>query len=267
MLDRRGFLASAVSAGLAPSAVWAQAEGAATLPLPNPQTFQSGDLIWPKKPGAFVPYRAGAPSQFETERSLWLQERQQFLERQRTGGPAATQLSSTQVEAIQSLDFREFHARYAGDQRPGVPGTYSTGGGLYVGHVGVLEVESTGAPWVIEALWGKGVVRHSYADWLKGRPGEVVWHGRLRDIEPSARARIATEARRHVGTKYDFWNFNLLDDTSFYCSKLVWLAIMKTQGFAVDGDPEPKRGFWFSPKQLLYCKPVARLHDPGPYAN
>jgi hypothetical protein len=25
--------------------------------IPNPATFQSGDFVWPKKPGAFVPYR------------------------------------------------------------------------------------------------------------------------------------------------------------------------------------------------------------------
>jgi hypothetical protein len=254
------------SGGLAPSLGHSQVEGIASLPLPNPQAFQSGDLIWPKKPGAFVPYRSGTAPQLDTEQLQWQKERQDFLQREAKRS-ASERLSNAQLDFFRTLDFREFHARYAGDQRPGVPGAYSTGGGIYVGHVGLIEIEADGSPWVIEAIWGKGVIRHSYADWLRGRPGEVVWHGRLRELSPEARGSISKEARRHVGTKYDFWNFDLLDEGGFYCSKLVWLAIMKTQGFAVDGNTEAKRGFWLSPKQLLYSKPVARLHDPGPYAN
>jgi len=249
-----------------PPVVNAQSDGIASLPLPNPQTFQSGDFIWPKKPGAFVPYRSGGVSEFESERLQWQRERQEFLKRE-AGKSAADRLPNADLELIRSLDFREFHARYAGDQRPGVPGAYSTGGGIYVGHVGIVDIDPGGSPWVIEAIWGKGVIRQSYSDWLRGRPGEVVWHGRLRDLTPDARAAIALEARKHVGKRYDFWNFDLSDDSGFYCSKLVWLAVMKTQGFAIDGNSNPERGFWLSPKQVLYSKPVARLHDPGPYAN
>jgi hypothetical protein len=249
-----------------PSVAHAQIDGIASLPLPNPQTYQSGDFIWPKKPGAFVPYRSGSPSQFENERLQWQRERQEFLQREAVKS-AADRLPSADLELIRSLDFREFHARYAGDQRPGVPGAYSTGGGIYVGHVGIIEIDPGGSQWVIEAIWGEGVIRHSYSDWLRGRPGEVVWHGRLRDLPPEARAAVAHEARKHVGKKYDFWNFDLSDESGFYCSKLVWLAVMKTQGFAIDGNADPRRGFWLSPKQVLYSKPVARLHDPGPYAN
>lgn len=266
MLTRRRFTLTLASGALCPTLVPAQSEGIAALPLPNPQVFQSGDLIWPKKPGAFVPYRSGAPSQLELERTLWQKERQDFVARELTR-PAQIRLSNDQLDTLRTLDFREFHARYAGDQRPGVPGAYSTGGGIYVGHVGVLEVDPGGAVWVVEALWGKGVVRTSYEEWIRGRPGEVVWLGRLRDLSPDARAKVAFEARQHVGKRYDFWNFDLLDESGFYCSKLVWLSILKTQGFAVDGNPEPRRGFWFSPKQLMYSKPIARLHDPGPYAN
>jgi Permuted papain-like amidase enzyme, YaeF/YiiX, C92 family len=267
MLPRRGFLVSLATGVFLPTAAHAQNDGNAMFPLPNPQTFQSGDLVWPKKPGAFVPYRSGSSTQLESDQSQWQRERQEFLTREAGKSAGRKSLSDSELESIRRLDFREFHARYAGDQRPGVPGAYATGGGVYVGHVGIIEMEANGSTWVIEAIWGKGVIRQSYSDWLRGRPGEVVWHGRLRDLAPEARTAVALEARKHVGKKYDFWNFDLSDDSGFYCSKLVWLAIMKTQGFAVDGNPDPRRGFWLSPKQVLYSKPVARLHDPGPYAN
>jgi uncharacterized protein YycO len=81
------------------------------------------------------------------------------------------------------------------------------------------------------------------------------------------RAEIAIEARRYVGRPYNFWNFDLADDTAFYCSKLAWLAIYRALGFPIDGVAEPKRSFWFSPKQFLYLKTIARMHDPGIYAN
>lgn len=58
-----------------------------------------------------------------------------------------------------------------------------------------------------------------------------------------------------------------MDDSAFYCSKLAWLAAMRSLGFAVDDDPNPKRSFWFSPKQFLYSRRVARLNDPGEYAT
>jgi hypothetical protein len=264
MLSRRRFAIAPVAGAAICLGANAQLVTESSLPLPNRQLFQGGDFLWPKKPGAFVPYRAGTASPFDLERQQWTRERQQFLERERS---KPNRLPNDQLDAIRGMDFREFHARYAADQRPGVPGAYSTGGGIYVGHMGILEVDSGGTPWVIEALWEKGVVRNTYEDWLRNRPGEVVWLGRLRDIDADARERVVAEAKRHVGKPYDFWNFNLLDDNAFYCSKLAWLSIMRTQGFAVDGNPDPDRGFWFSPKQMLYSKPIARLHDPGPYAN
>jgi uncharacterized protein YycO len=112
-----------------------------------------------------------------------------------------------------------------------------------------------------------GVVRTPYAQWLTSRPGEIVWHGRVRDIPADQLAQIAIESKKYIGRPYDFWNFDLDDDKAFYCSKLVWLSISRSLHFPIDGDPNPKRVFWFSPKQLLYAKTISRLHDPAPYAN
>ena len=144
-----------------------------------------------------------------------------------------------------------------------------SGGIAYVGHVGIIEVDSDKKAWVIEALLGKDkqVVKHTYEDWLKGRPDEVIWLGRLRQISAEQRAKVAEEANRYKNRPYDFWNFDLNDDSVFYCSKLVWLSIYRSLGFAVDGDQDSNRLFWFSPKQLMHSPTVELLHDPGPYAT
>jgi hypothetical protein len=262
--SRRVFLGALTALVAAPKLATAQPNQARTLPLPNKATFQSGDLIWPKKPGDFVPYRAGERGSFEDERQRWDEERARFLESVKRG---KTYLTPSEIQELRSLDFREFYARYAGDQMPNVPGSYSSAAGIYVGHVGLIDLDTKGEPWVIEALWGRGVVRQKYDDWISGRPGEIVWHGRLRDLDVSQRARVVPEARKHIGKPYNFWNFDLNDEAEFYCSKLVWLSIFRSLEFAVDGKPNPKRGFWFSPKQLLYAKTIARLHDPGAYAS
>jgi len=136
-----------------------------------------------------------------------------------------------------------------------------------VGHVGVIEVDDSNVPWVIEALLATGVVRSRYDQWIAGRPGEIVWHGRIRELPLGDRARIAFEAKRYLSRPYDFWNFDLNDDAGFYCSKLVWLSAWRSLRFPVDGNSEPRRKFWFSPKQLLYARLIIRLHDPGSYAN
>jgi len=264
MLGRRAFIISVASGLLVERSASAQSDRVASVPLPEKGSFQSGDFVWPKKPGAYVPYRSGASSPFDDDRVLWERERQRFLARERTL-PMNQRMPAERLQELRSMDFREFHARYVGGQRPGLPGTYSGGSAVYVGHVGIVDIDPEGIAWIVEALMGKGVVRTKYEDWLRGRPGELVWHGRLRELSPLSRGMIAAEARKYIGTKYDFWNFDLLDQSAFYCSKLAWFSIFKTQGFAVDGDSNPRRSFWFSPKQLLYARPMARLHDPAPY--
>jgi hypothetical protein len=56
-----------------------------------------------------------------------------------------------------------------------------------------------------------------------------------------------------------FWNFDLADASDFYCSKLAWLSVRDALSFAIDGDENPRRRFWFSPKQLPYLKRIERL--------
>ena len=261
-MTRREVITSLVAASAVAAShhiAWAQG-----LPLPNKDSFESGDFVWPKKPGAYVPYNSGAHSDAAVDEQRWMSERRTFLERAAQKGKYFT---DKDLSAIRQLTYREFYARYAGDQSPGVPGTYTSGAGIYVGHVGVLEKDQQNEVWVVEALMGKGVVRTKYQEWIRQRPGEIVWHGRVRDIDASKRASIVQECKKQLGKPYDFWNFDLSDDTAFYCSKLVWLSVSRSLGFPIDGNENPRRVFWFSPKQLLYAKTISRLHDPGPYAN
>ena len=48
-------------------------------PTPDPSTFESGDLIWPKKPDVYVPYHAGATATPEEDAAQWQKERAAFL--------------------------------------------------------------------------------------------------------------------------------------------------------------------------------------------
>lgn len=232
------------------------------LPRPDPATFQTGDFVWPKKPGAFVPYNSGSTNSPAQDRDEWLRERDEYI---RKHSNSTDPLTQQRLATLRALEYREFLAVYAGAQAVGVPGAYS-GGAVYVGHVGIIEIDANRTPWVIEALGSKGVVRQTYADWITARSDEVVWLGRLRQLAATQREKIAAEAKKNLGKPYDFWNFDLNDDSGFYCSKLAWLSIYRSLGFAVDGNDNPKRLIWFSPKQFLYVPTVDRLHDPGPYA-
>ncbi len=230
-------------------------------PLPDPKTFESGDLLWPKKPGVYVPYISDSRNDPNEDERQWLAERDKFVSQ---APKIAPDLSAADIDYLRSLSFLEFYNRYVGDQVPGTPGVYRSKGGIYVGHVAILDKEPSGQAWVIEAIGGPGVIRQTYADWLKGRPREIVWHGRVGDRTAADRAKIAAAAKKYLGVKYDFWNFDLADASGFYCSKLVWLSIWDAWHFAIDGDENPKRRFWFSPKQLLYLKTINRLNEPEP---
>lgn len=232
-------------------------------PMPDAKQFQSGDFLWPKKPGVFVPYDAGLPRPADADKAKWYEERDRFIASVATKSPYFT---PAQTERMRKLTYEEFRARYTGTRNPG-RGTYSVSGPVYVGHIAIIDIDEAGAPWIIEALWGKGVIRRPYTDWTTERSGEVVWLGRLAKLSAADRAKISGEARKHVGKPYDFWNFDLNDESGFYCTKLAWMAAFRSLNIAVDDHLNPKRAFWFSPKQFLYTARVTRLIDPGPYGT
>lgn len=267
MNGRRAFLKAGLAGAIGHSLsrnAFAQPQSPRHLPRPNPGLFESGDFVWPKRPGAYVPYNSGSGNSPSKDRDLWLEERDKYL-RIFSSISRPDPVTQERVEALRSMDYREFIAVYAGDQQPGIPGVYA-GGALYVGHVAIVEVDSNKTPWVIEALLHNGVVRRTYADWITQRSEDVIWLGRLRQLDARDRAKVALEAKKHLNRPYDFWNFDLNDESVFYCSKLAWLSIYRSLGFAVDGIEQPKRSLWFSPKQFLNVPTIQKLHDPGPYA-
>jgi hypothetical protein len=233
-----------------------------TPPLPRSELLESGDLVWPKKPGSFIPYSQRVGLDRSKDRAIWENEKEEFLAH---SSQPDCHLTTRQISIIRNLDYRSFLVMYQGNRPLATPALYSSAD-AHVGHVGIIDVAPAGEIYVIEAL-DQGVVRDTYQNWLSGRPGEIVWLGRLDRTGKAERAKISMEAAKYVGRPYNFWNFDLDDANEFYCSKLVWLAIFRSLGVAVDGDPNPKRAFWLSPKQLLDLAIIRRLHDPGNYAT
>jgi len=237
---------------------------AAGAPPPAAELLQAGDLIWPKKPGAFVPYNSRPGSANASDASRWQAEKKAYLNRlQRNTNPSPEEKERYSV--LQNMTYKEFAARYLGDRIPGKPDTYGLAG-IEVGHVGIIEIRD-GRPFVVEAMWGPGVQRLSYADWVQKRPGEIFWLGRLKEVPPDKRAAVAERAAEQIGKPYNFWDFDLDDTTGFYCSKLAWMSVLQGAGFPPDDDPTPNRVFWYSPKQLMKSKHIELIVNPGKYGS
>ena len=193
--------------------------------------------------------------------------------------PAAAGLSPEVAERLKTMSYEEFERVYFSAQSPPPQGASRSAGAvgrtISVGHVGLIEVAAQGIPYVVEATpkrpdgTAAGVIRVRYADWLKSYTNIQVWHGRFSDLDAAACRRVLDVARSQLGKPYDFFNFDLNDDRSFYCSKLVWMSVWRAAKIAADDNPDPQRGKgfppWFSPKALLSAKRMTMLHSPGEY--
>ena len=277
--DRRRFLiglgATPLALGAGVSAASAQTPEKKSVPdFPNAATFRSGDLVWPKKKGSLVPRTRSLQAAPAQERREWEAARQQML-----ADPAAAGLSPEVAERLKTMSYEEFERIYFSAQTPPPQGASRSAGAvgrtISVGHVGLIEVAAQGIPYVVEATPKRadgttaGVIRVRYADWLKSYTNIQVWHGRFSDLDAAACRRVLNVARSQLGKPYDFFNFDLNDDRSFYCSKLVWMSVWRAAKIAADDNPDPQRGKsfppWFSPKALLSAKRMTMLHSPGEY--
>jgi len=272
--DRRAVVKGlgALAVALPASPVLAVAQTAlkkAVPDFPDSRNFQWGDLLWPKKKGAFVPRTRSLAAAPNAERGAWEAARQKAL-----ADPAQTGVSPEVAEKLKAMRFDDFERIYHTGQAPGQATRGLLGDTVSVGHVGLIEIAANGGPYVVEATpqgpgGSAGVVRTPYAEWLKAYANIQVWHGRLRDLDARRRARVVEAALAQLGKPYDFFNFNLNDDRGFYCSKLVWQSVWRTASIAVDDNPDPQRGKlfppWFSPKALIGVKRVEVLHKPGEY--
>jgi cell wall-associated NlpC family hydrolase len=268
-LTRRSLVGTALSAAAAcsTSGLFATAPpesgGGSDINTPDVRTLKCGDLLWPKKPGAYVPFDSTAEDDFKIQSDKWYAEKRAYIRQvrgSRDAGPEARQWATE----LEQMSFEEFLRRYEGDHDEDYIVKMGGQTPLYVGHVGIVDC-SSGEPYVIEALGGKGVIRGSYAQWLAGRPGQLIWQARFSEGSETQRASIAAKAALYLGKPYDFWNFNLADEAGFYCSKLAWLAIRKALDIAPDDNLNPQRLFWFSPKKLMKSKHLKLLVNPGNY--
>jgi cell wall-associated NlpC family hydrolase len=235
---------------------------------PDASALQNGDLIWPKNPKAIVPYDSGLETRREAVQKQWESERDTFVAQVRRD-PASTSQARQLATDLEALSYADFTLRYLADAQKSDIEKY---GGiddiLSVGHVGIVEVTADGQRFVIEAVWGaiKKVQRVPYADWLKGRADSWFWVGRLRDVSDATKQKFVEQSKLYLERPYNFWNFNLSDDSSFYCSKLVWLSYARSVGTSIDGRP-PDRNFWFSPKQLWnLTNRIVRVNVPRDYS-
>jgi len=247
--------------------------------FPNPSAFETGDLLWPKRKGAIVPRTRSLQAAPSQDGRAWEAARQQML-----ADPAAAGLTPEVAARLGAMSYQEFERVYfsasAAEAPPSAPrpGTRSATAirqPISVGHVGLIDLDAGGVPYVVEATPTRpdgspaGVIRSPYAEWLKRYTNIQVWHGRLRDLDADARRRVLVVARSQLGKPYDFFNFDLSDDRGFYCSKLVWFCAWRGAQIAADDNPDPRRGNrfppWFAPKTLINARRVALLHNPGEY--
>ncbi|MFN2442765.1 MAG: YiiX/YebB-like N1pC/P60 family cysteine hydrolase [Thermoanaerobaculia bacterium] len=229
---------------------------------PDVADLQSGDLLWPKKKGAYIPYRAVAVGKERDERKVWEAERDLYVASLKAR-PTLSDAERNRIRVIERMSFNAFRGVFADGQQPGKYVPYSAGAG--VGHVAIVRIHDEVT--VVEAMWGIGVREIPYAVWAAERKNHLVWHARLSEPEVERRHRIADEAARHIGAPYHFWNFDLTDDRGFYCSKLAWLATLRATGIALDGNADPDRLLWLSPKQLLKSEHIRVLQSPGDYGT
>ena len=229
---------------------------------PAANILQPGDLIWPRPPNAFVPYRAALQEGSTGNPTQWEKEKERYLATLR----AKSTLSATeraQYNELRSMTYPDFVKRYFAPlprARLEARGFAS----ISVGHVGIIQIEN-GRASVIEAMMGSGVQKVTYEKWIADRRGQLFWLSRLNNTSPDIRAAVAATAERYLGRPYNFWDFDLRDDSCFYCSKLAWLAITKATSLPPDGNPNGDRVFWYSPKQLLCSRNLQSIVSSGNY--
>lgn len=235
---------------------------------PDAATLLNGDLILPRNPKAIVAYDSSQQTQRDAVQKQWETERDAFVAKVRRDERSSQQMRQLATN-LEALSYAEFTLRYLADAQRSDIEKYGAVDDIFsVGHVGIVEVAADQTRFVIEAVLGedKKVRRIAYADWLKLRPDAWVWVARIRNAPEATKQKFVDQAKSYVERPYNFWNFDLGDDTDFYCSKLVWLSYMKASGLSIDG-PAAQRSFWFSPKQLWNLQTaVERINVPRDYS-
>lgn len=237
-------------------------------PLPDPKKFQAGDLLWPRGVHDWILYASAYSESESSAAQEWEEQKNAFIQKIKSKGAAATPGETGARRILEPMAYRQFKAVYFNAAPIGEMVPYGSDSGLYTGHVAIIA-ETASDPLIVEAVWGdvKRVRVIRYSDWIRARPNELIWHGRLKGFSAEDREKVSAKALTYEGVKYDFWNFNLSDVSCFYCSKLVWICVKQALGVAVDGNDDADRMIWFSPKQLMRTSAVVLLNNPGSYGG
>lgn len=132
-----------------------------------------------------------------------------------------------------------------------------------IGHVAIVRIKNGRVQIVEAANAEEGVISSPLAEWINDWSGEdIFWIGRFHGISQANISKIVEAANAQAQKKapYSLTNLDLSDDKSFYCSKLIWYAAMKTIGLPVDDNPKPNRLLPFSPKQLINSKHTKMIY-------
>ena len=230
---------------------------------PNPSKLKHGDLIWPKTPNQFIPYTSEPFGNYISDQEKWEEEKVAFISSIENSD--ATTYEKALANWLKELDYAQFREIYIGEKQDQLLGTLELPI-PYVGHVGIISVQD-GEPWVVEAIWGIGVQNIQYTDWLTERSDADVWQYRFDSFSSSCTEEIVNCAKAQLDKPYGFFNLNLNDSKSFYCSKLIWYSVFNAIGLAVDNNPNPERFIWYSPRQLMGSRYLELIHSPGSYVS
>jgi hypothetical protein len=227
---------------------------------PDSSLFEPGDFLWTRNRGDYVPFKSVDAATYETERLQWEADRDKYFQDR---GSLSELVSPQFLVDLRLMSFDHFRLIYIEGVLPNEPTPFHAGRPA-TGHVAILGVDG-GMPFIVEAMPTpiSRVRRISYQAWLAARHDQLIWHGRLRGFPPTARAAIVEQAQRYLDRPYSMFTFSLLSEERFYCSKLIWLSVMKALNTAVDGQQLPYG--WLSPKTILYSPLIERLHEPRDY--
>lgn len=262
LISRRTLLATTAAASI----VGSSRSAVAALP----RDLRHGDLIWLREKNKSIIFRVPTGTQIMSTSNMPIMAKKKgFIEPAAWEAGRRAYLASAAAKArdsvwLSNLSVRDFFARYFYDAIPSdFLGDSLDKLGIYVGHVGLVRRTGRHVEIIEAADEISGVTRTEWSKWID--PKYLMWSGRLTGLTPTEIEKVVEIAERQVGKKYDFWNFDLSDASSFYCSKLIWYAVMSATGKSVDGVVEPQRKFWCSPKQLTRSQLVTLMEGEGPY--
>lgn len=243
-----------------PLMVSTNAVGQAYFPDTLKLLMQNGALIFIRRADEWIPYNSEDSSIEFDNKIEELQKNKKLISR---------------FPILKTLNYEEFYAGYFEGKKLDKLENYRRGpSAVGVGHVAIVQVIN-GEPHIIEAANPRlGVVRSPLVEWLNSLPNNTqFWIGHFK-TSPKDKYYLPAQKIDEVirvaeeqvieNKPYDFFNFDLEDGTTFYCSKLVWYSVFRATGKKLD-DGITHALPWYSPKQLLSSQYINIIANPDTY--